>query len=97
MAKLTRKDILKLADLARLELKNEEVEEFRNELTAILDYVEVLKNVDIKGLEPTNQVSGLVNVTRADKIYDYRYDNQELLKNVPRLKDNQIQTQRVIE
>src|SRR4051794_28758203 len=83
MAKLTREDILKLAQLARLELTDEEVEEYSQELTEILQYVEQLGSVDIAGLKPTNQVTGLTNVEREDKIWDYGYEPRDLLKNVP--------------
>jgi len=96
MAKLTREDILKLAQLARLELSDEEVEEYSRELTAILDYVEQLSAVDVEGLEPTRQVSGLVNVTRADEIKDYGYDTADLLAIVPEVKDGQIKVKRIL-
>lgn len=96
MAKLTREDVLKLAQLARLDLTDDEVEEFSSELSAILQYVEKLESVDTKGLEPTNQVTGLTNVTRADEIRDYGYKPEELLKNLPDTKDKQIKVRRMI-
>ena len=71
MAKLTREDVLKLARLARLDLSDEEVEEYQRELSAILQYVEQLSEVDVDGLKPTNQVTGLINVMRPDEIVDY--------------------------
>ncbi|HUY85012.1 MAG TPA: Asp-tRNA(Asn)/Glu-tRNA(Gln) amidotransferase subunit GatC [Candidatus Dormibacteraeota bacterium] len=96
MAKLTREDVLKLAHLARLELSESEIEEFRTELSEILQYVEQLQSVDVKGLKPTNQVTGLTNVTREDKVKDYGYAPAELLKNVPTVKDNQIKVKRML-
>lgn len=96
MAKLTRDDVLKLARLARLELTDAEVEEFSTELTEILQYVEQLQAVDVDGLEPTNQVTGLTNVTRPDEVTDYGYDPKELLKNVPATQDGQIKVNRMI-
>lgn len=96
MSKLTREDVLKLAKLARLELTDAEVEEYSTELTEILQYVEQLSGVDVKGLKPTNQVTGLVNVTREDKIKDYGYETKDLLKNVPEVKDDQIKVKRMI-
>ena len=96
MAKLTREDVLKLARLARLDLTDEEVEEFQGELSAILEYVEQLQSVDVDGLEPTNQVTGLTDVTRPDETRDYGYEPQELLKNVPDVKDNQIKVKRML-
>ncbi len=96
MAKLTREDVLKLARLARLELSDDEVEEFRAELSEILQYVEQLQDVDVDGLKPTNQVTGLTDVTRPDEIRDYGYKTEELLKNVPAVKDNQIKVKRML-
>jgi aspartyl-tRNA(Asn)/glutamyl-tRNA(Gln) amidotransferase subunit C len=96
MAKLTREDVLKLAQLARLDLTDEEVEEYSAELSEILQYVEKLGEADVKGLEPTNQVTGLTNVTRVDEIRDYGYKPEDLLKNLPEVKDNQIKVKRMI-
>ena len=96
MAQLTREDILKLAQLARLGLNEEEVTEYAKELTAILEYVEQLSLVDVQELEPTSQVTGLTNVTRADKVIDYGYAPSDLLKNVPSTQDGQIKVKRMI-
>jgi aspartyl-tRNA(Asn)/glutamyl-tRNA(Gln) amidotransferase subunit C len=96
MAKLSREDILKLAQLARLELSDEEVAEFTTELTDILQYVEQLQSVDVAGLQPTNQVTGLTNVTRPDEIRDYGYQPADLLKQVPAVEDSQIKVKRMI-
>jgi aspartyl-tRNA(Asn)/glutamyl-tRNA(Gln) amidotransferase subunit C len=96
MAKLTREDVLKLAQLARLELTDEEVEEYSRELSALLQYVEQLGDVDVSGLKQTNQVTGLTNVMRDDEIKDYGYDPQDLLKNVPAVENNQIKVKRMI-
>lgn len=96
MADLTRDDILKLARLARLDLDTSEVDEFAFELGAILRYVEMLGAVDVNGLEPTSQVTGLVNITRSDAVKDYGYDPKGLLKNVPLVEENQIKVKRMI-
>jgi Asp-tRNA(Asn)/Glu-tRNA(Gln) amidotransferase C subunit len=47
-------------------------------------------------LKTTNQVSGLTNVMREDKIKDYGYQPLDLLKNVPSTKDNLIKAKRMI-
>ncbi len=96
MAKLSREDVLKLARLSRLDLTDEEIEEFRGELSEILQYVEQLQSVDVSGLKPTNQVTGLTNVTRPDEVNDYGYKTEELLKNVPQVKDHQIKVKRMV-
>ncbi len=96
MAKLTRDDVLKLARLARLKLTDDEIEEFSQELTEILQYVEQLQNVDVSGLQPTNQVTGLTNVTRPDEVHDYGYAAAKLLENLPDQQDDQIKVRRMI-
>lgn len=96
MADLSRDDVLKLAQLARLDLTDDEVEEYSRELTEILHYVEQLQSVDVDGLGPTNQVTGLTNVMRADEVKSYGYDPKDLLKNVPQPEDGQIKVKRMI-
>lgn len=96
MGDLTRDDILKLARLARIELTDDEVEEFTAEFREILGYVEQLNGVDTEGLEPTSQVTGLVNVTRADEPRDYGYQPKTLLQNVPSVQDDLIKVKRMI-
>lgn len=96
MAKLTRDDVLKLARLARLDLSDDEVEEYSHELSEILQYVEQLGSVDVTGLKPTNQVTGLTNVMRDDEVKDYGYATADLLKNLPSAQDGQIKVKRMI-
>lgn len=96
MAKLSRDDVLKLARLARLELTDDEVEQYSGELSQILQYVEQLSTVDVEGLEPTHQVSGLTNIMREDEVRDYGYEPVDLLKNVPETKGNQIKVKRML-
>jgi aspartyl-tRNA(Asn)/glutamyl-tRNA(Gln) amidotransferase subunit C len=96
MAKLTREDILKLARLSRLKLADKEIEEFQSEISEILNYVDLLKDVDVAGLKPTYQVTGLTNVTRPDEVKDYGITQAELLKNVPAKEKRYIKVKRMI-
>ncbi len=97
MTKITAADVQKLARLSRLKLTREEIVQYQEELTAILDYVEQLNAVDVNGLEPTSQVTGLTNVARADEEVDYRVSNKDLLKNAPEHEDNQFKVRRMLE
>ncbi len=65
---LTKEQVQHIADLARLKLSPEEVEKFSHELTDILNWVEMLGEVDTDGVKETSQVTGLQNVLRADKV-----------------------------
>jgi aspartyl-tRNA(Asn)/glutamyl-tRNA(Gln) amidotransferase subunit C len=96
MTKLTREDVLKLARLARIDLTDDEVNEFTTEFSAILQYVEQLSSVDTAGLEPTSQVTGLTNVTREDVERPYSYATEDLRANVPAMQDGQIKVKRMI-
>jgi aspartyl-tRNA(Asn)/glutamyl-tRNA(Gln) amidotransferase subunit C len=96
MADLTRDDVLKLARLARLKLSEDEIAKYQKELAEILEYVEQLDAVDVSGLEPTSQVTGLTNVTRADEEIDYGYKSLDLLKNVPATEGDLIKVKRMI-
>ena len=96
MADLTRDDVLKLAQLARLQLSDAEVADYERELAAILHYVEQLDTVDVSGLEPTSQVTGLTNVSRPDEVIDYVYQSSDLLRNVPSVEDKQIKVKRMV-
>ena len=97
MAKLTREDVLHLARLAKLTLSDEEVERYTQELGEVLAYVEQLQNVDVDGLKPTYQVTGLENVMREDEVKLLGPTPEELLKNAPAVSDDgHIQVKRVL-
>lgn len=85
-----------MARLARLDLGEEEVTEFIDELTAVLQYVEQLKDVDVSGLEPTSQVTGLKNVMRDDQVVDYGVSRDDLLRLAPHTLDGQLKVKRMI-
>lgn len=97
MAKLSEAEVLKLAKLARLHIRDQDVPKYQKEISAILEYVEQLQNVDIKGLEPTYQVTGLKNVMRPDEVIDYGPTPADLLKNAPATQDGHIKVHRVLE
>ena len=96
MADLSRDDVLKLARLARLSLSDDEIDEFASELGAVLGYVDQLKNVDVTGLKPTSQVTGLKNVMREDTVLDYGVSPQDLLHGAPQTEDGQLKVKRMI-
>jgi len=55
--KISREDVLRVADLAHLGLSAEEVETYRNQLDRILSYVDKLNELDIANVEPMAQVT----------------------------------------
>lgn len=58
--------LFRLAKLARLQLQEGEAEKYAKDLGSILAYVDVLKNIDTEGVEPTAQVTDRTNILRED-------------------------------
>lgn len=54
---ITRSEVLKIAQLAKLDFREDELETFTHQFQSILDYVEQLKQLDLEGIEPTSHVS----------------------------------------
>ena len=76
------KDTEHVAKLARLELSEEEKENYTKQLGSILSYVEKLNEVDTTGIEPMAHSVKISNVMREDVvIQDFTRD--EMLKNAP--------------
>jgi aspartyl-tRNA(Asn)/glutamyl-tRNA(Gln) amidotransferase subunit C len=64
---LDRDQVLHVARLARLELNGEEVDRMAAELSAVLDHIEAIRQLDLEGVPPTSHVIDVVNVLRADE------------------------------
>jgi aspartyl-tRNA(Asn)/glutamyl-tRNA(Gln) amidotransferase subunit C len=60
-------DVRHVARLARLALSDDELERMRAEMSAILDYMDKLRSLDTKGVEPTSHSIPLRNVMREDE------------------------------
>lgn len=95
--KLTKEQIEKIARLARLNLSEEELERYAGQITDILDYVDILKNLDTSGVSETSQVTGLANVTRTDETRGILAEPDALLECSPLAKtDHQIRIKRIM-
>ena len=93
MPRLTSDDVRHIAKLARLSLTDEEIARFPDQLTSILAYVDMLKEVDTSGVEPTSQVTGLDNALREDVPAPRQGDGDALLACSPLpIVAHQIQT-----
>ena len=66
MSRLTRREVERIADLARLSLSDAEAERMTAELETILAYVEDLRSVDTAGVEPTAHAIPLPTPVRDD-------------------------------
>lgn len=65
---LTTDQVRKVAHLARLSLTEAEVEKYAIQLSNILNYMEILNEIDTTKVEATAQVTGLKNVERVDEV-----------------------------
>ena len=92
---LTRDEVIKLSQLARIELSEAEVEKFQKELSAVFEYVEELKQVNVEGLEEVSQVTGLVNVQREDKVVDHG-NREEIFSQAPEMKDGYFKVKAIL-
>ena len=64
---LSRDQVLHVARLARLELREPEVERFSGELSKVLDYIELINQLDLDDVPPTSHVIDVENALRADE------------------------------
>jgi len=94
---ISEKEVQRIAKLARIELTKKEVEKFQKDLSAILDYFELLKEVDTKNIEPVfcilkDYLKG--NAAREDKFYPGSVSD-ELIALAPAKKGRQIKVKSV--
>jgi aspartyl-tRNA(Asn)/glutamyl-tRNA(Gln) amidotransferase subunit C len=66
--KISRKEVEHVAELARLHLSEDEIEQYTGQLDAILSYMEKLNELDTAGVEPTSHVIPMGNVVRGDEV-----------------------------
>lgn len=79
---ITREQVLHVARLARLALAEDEIERFFEQLSAILDAVGTVAELDLEGVEPTSHPLDLVNVLD-DDVARPSLSVEEALSNAP--------------
>lgn len=98
---LSKEEILSVAKLARLNLKDQEVELFRNQLSKIIDLFKEIDVIDLKNIEETSQVTGISNIAFADEVESDPNINpsgpEKNLANTPMRDGTKILTPKVIE
>jgi aspartyl-tRNA(Asn)/glutamyl-tRNA(Gln) amidotransferase subunit C len=85
-----------VAHLARLKLTDEEVERFAGQLSAILDYVEQLNEVDTTDVPPTAHALPIHNVLR-DDVAQPSLTPDEALANAPQREGDYFALPKVLE
>lgn len=66
MSKISTKDVKHIAKLAKLKLVDNEIDKISQELSEIISFVGELEKADTSKTEPTNQTTGLENISRKD-------------------------------
>ena len=94
--KITKEEILHVANLARLEMDEEAVERFSGQIGQILEYVETLNQADTEGIAPTSHAISLTNAFREDKPAP-SIANEEALANAPEQENGLFVVPKVIE
>jgi len=94
--KLTVQEIEHVANLARLELTQEEKEKMTKELAAIIDFADKLSEVNTDGIQPTAHILDIKNVFRKDEVKP-SYDVEDIIRNAPESADNCIKVPKVVE
>jgi aspartyl-tRNA(Asn)/glutamyl-tRNA(Gln) amidotransferase subunit C len=88
--------VCRIAHLARIAVKEDEVEHLQGELNAILAFVEQLQEVDVAGVEPMTSVTPMAMKKRADMVNDGGIAD-DIVKNAPASEDHFFVVPKVVE
>ena len=91
-----KKIVAKIADLARIAIKDDELEPMAGELNNILDWIEQLSEVNTDGVQPMTSVVEVDLPWRADKVTDGGY-RDDILANAPSSEHGFFAVPKVIE
>ncbi len=93
---ISESEVRHLAKLSSLALDEPALARMREQLTAIVGYVEQLQQVDTSGVEPIANVSGLSNITRPD-VAGPMLSSKQVLGNAPQKNEVAILVPKVVE
>jgi aspartyl-tRNA(Asn)/glutamyl-tRNA(Gln) amidotransferase subunit C len=94
--RLSREEVEHIARLARLDLAEDELTRYQEQLSAILEYAQSLQAVETGEIEPTSSVLPPRSVLRADEPGAV-FSAEELFANAPDMQDNQFKVPPVFE
>lgn len=94
--KISKEDVKKVAELARLEFNEAQTEKFTEQLGNILEYIEKLNELDTDDVEPTSHVLDISTPLREDKVQKL-LTIDEVLQNAPESEDDFFVVPQVIE
>ena len=82
MTKISLSDVRKVAQLARLELPEDQIETYTSQLEEILSYVDQLQEIDTKDVPPTTRAVEVVNSMREDSV-EVNCSREDILRQAP--------------
>lgn len=94
--KVSREEILHIAKLANLNIKEEEIDNYILNLQDILNFANIVNNAPIEGLTETIGANNNYNVFRKDEMVAFE-DNEALLQNAPEKERNMFKIPKVIQ
>lgn len=94
--KISRELLDKIAHLARLEFDEKDAEKMMTDMSAIVDWVDKLNEVDTTGVEPLTTMSFEVNVMREDVVKE-PLEHDRALRNAPKKDEDYFRVPKVIE
>jgi aspartyl-tRNA(Asn)/glutamyl-tRNA(Gln) amidotransferase subunit C len=93
---LTQAVVRRIADLARLEITDDEVTRYCDQLSAILDYAARLQAIDTTGIPPTSSVLPPLSILREDESVK-GLEHDELMKLAPRSAQGQYRVPPILD
>ncbi len=93
---VSNEELLHIAKLSDLKIKEEEIEKYRLNLEDILNFAKIVNNVDVKGLDETIGANDNFNVFREDEIKEFE-DKEALLQNAPEKERQMFKIPKVIQ
>lgn len=94
---ITKEEVKKVAKLARLGLTQKEIEKMQKDLSLILDYFNLLKAIDISGVESTSQVSRSEIFCRKDEARkESPEESDKLINAVPEKENRYIRVKEIL-
>ena len=91
---MKKEEIIRIADLARIELDKNKIDEFTEEFNKILEYFKKLSEVNTDGISPFEFKDE--NTVGEDNVVDFK-DGQKILENAPARQDDYFKVRKVIE
>ena len=95
MSKISREEVINVANLARLRLSEEEIKKMQSDMSSILDFISQINELDTTGIEPSAHAIDIKNVFREDVIVP-PLDRDKLLKLAPESNNGFIVVPKVI-